>query len=211
MKKLQATGGSSSFENVPEKSMACGDSCNTSHWAFSNHLGTHIDFPRHFFNNGKTLDEYSPVDLVFNEPFVLQLTAISPATIIDESFFRIDEIPLNTDILLIKTSFNRYRGEKVYWQQNPGVAPSIAPALREWLPELRCVGFDFISLSSFAHRDTGRLAHRAFLKPPRPILLVEDMDLSKIDPDSIFSEVIIAPLRIKGADAAPCLVLAKIL
>jgi len=38
-------------------------------------------------------------------------------------------------------------------------------------------GFDSISVSSFQNRMVGREAHRAFLDPKAPILLLEDIDL----------------------------------
>ena len=47
------------------------------------------------------------------------------------------------------------------------------------------IGFDFISLSSYTHRNLGRKAHRAMLGKMDisgvqldPILIIEDMDLS---------------------------------
>jgi len=36
-----------------------GASANSSKWIFtSNHLGTHIDVPKHFFDNGMTITDY---------------------------------------------------------------------------------------------------------------------------------------------------------
>jgi kynurenine formamidase len=70
------------------------------------------------------------------------------------------------------------------------------------------IGFDFISLSSYAHRDLGREAHRAFLAELEidgdnkdPILIIEDMDLSKIK--ICLSKIIVSPLRFEMADGAP--------
>jgi kynurenine formamidase len=47
-----AYGGGNAFLDEPDKQMSQGDSCNTRKWHLSNHMGTHIDFPRHFAANG---------------------------------------------------------------------------------------------------------------------------------------------------------------
>ena len=43
---------------INEKNINNGDSCNTLNMQFSNHTGTHIDFPYHFNKKGKKLNEY---------------------------------------------------------------------------------------------------------------------------------------------------------
>ena len=89
-------------------------------------------------------------------------------------------------------------------------SPNFAVALRSCFPELRVLGFDSISLSSFAHRKIGREAHKTFLDHHRPILLLEDMDLCMVDNIITLKQVIVAPLRVDGADGAPCTVFANI-
>ena len=66
---------------------------------------------------------------------------------------------------------------------------------------------DLISISSYSNREEGRKAHHAFLNPDEgePILLIEDM---KLDTNSSFNKVIVAPLLIDNADGSPCTVLA---
>ena len=71
-------------------------------------------------------------------------------------------------------------------------------------------GFDSISVSSFANRALGREAHKAFLNPVKPILLLEDMDLRDVSEQKIINEVFIAPIRIKKCDGLPCSVIADI-
>jgi|TARA_B100000315_G_scaffold247539_1_gene276347 kynurenine formamidase len=41
------------------KNITKGDSSNNSQIHFSSHTGTHIDAPYHFYNDGKTIDDYS--------------------------------------------------------------------------------------------------------------------------------------------------------
>ena len=37
----------------------------------SNHLGTHVDAPSHFVDQGKTLTDYEAKDWVFSHPFLV--------------------------------------------------------------------------------------------------------------------------------------------
>lgn len=66
-----AYGGGESLKIRHEKSIEERDSCNTSYWSFSNHLGTHIDFPRHFVREGKTSDDYDPQFWILHSPLSL--------------------------------------------------------------------------------------------------------------------------------------------
>ena len=54
-----AYGGKDSFSSKPLNQIKNGDSANTSNWEFFNHLGTHIDFPYHFYQNGQTIEDFT--------------------------------------------------------------------------------------------------------------------------------------------------------
>ncbi len=54
-------GGRKGFMSIPSSSISNGDSANTSRWEFPNHIGTHIDFPYHFYQHGQTVDDF-PAD-----------------------------------------------------------------------------------------------------------------------------------------------------
>ena len=190
--------------------MEKGDSCNTSCWSLSNHLGTHIDFPRHFVRAGKTSEDYDPEFWIFRSPFILDISPVESGLIIDSEAVDMDAVPDNIDILMIKTGFCCLREKDIYWKNNPGFSPDLTVFLRKRFPGLRVFGFDSISLSSFAYRKTGHEAHKAFLDHPNPILLLEDMDLSAIDNSVKLKQVIVSPLRVEGSDGAPCTVFANI-
>ena len=51
-----AYGGKTGFTSKPQSSIKNSDSANTSIWKFPNHIGTHIDFPYHFYDEGQTLN-----------------------------------------------------------------------------------------------------------------------------------------------------------
>lgn len=205
-----AYGGNQAFFDEPDKQLENRDSCNTRRWRMSNHVGTHIDAPRHFSRNGAPIDHYAADFWLFSQVAIIVLDRIEPGRILNANDLDFSRVLADVELLLIKTGFGEWRQKMEYWQNNPGLHPEIAPKLRQNYPELRVIGFDLISLSSFANRSLGRDAHRSFLDDPKPILLLEDMDLSEIDRGSQIKQVVISPIRVKDADAAPCTVLAEV-
>ncbi len=202
-------GGADGFSCRQEKSIRNDDSCNTSTWELSSHVGTHIDFPRHFYESGTTADQYEPEFWCFKKIHFEDLSLVEPGKIINQKDFH-SKPSQDTELLLVKTGFFLHRDKAIYWQKNPGFHPEMADWLRAICPDLRVIGFDSISLSSFEHRKMGRKAHQAFLKPSFPILPVEDMDLSEIDSKTEILEILISPLRVSNSDASPTTVYAKV-
>jgi arylformamidase len=201
-----AYGGGAGFEREPVSRIADGGSANSSRYAFPNHLGTHLDAPRHFFDAGATLSEYGPESWIFDHPVLVDLPCA------EDHLFGPSElegkVPAGCDLLLIRTGFERYRAEERYWARNPGPSAALGGWLREKHPSVRALGLDLISVTARAHREEGRGAHRAFLDPARegrPLLLIEDMALAAVsDP---LRSVVVLPLRVREADGGPCTVL----
>jgi arylformamidase len=204
-------GGDGAFQVEPLRSIAAGDSCNASRWSFPNHAGTHIDLPRHFVSDGRCADDYPPDFWVFKDVGVIDISDVQPGFVIGPELLEKFEVAQDVELLLLKTEFGRYRATPAYWRENPVFSPELADYLRNRFPLLRVFGFDTISVSSWTDRPTGREAHRAFLGGDKPILLVEDMNLSQIGSETIFSRVTIAPLLVRRADAAPCTVTAEVI
>jgi arylformamidase len=182
-----------------------GASSNTKILQFPNHIGTHIDFPNHFSNSGKTINDYLPSFWKFKYVYVLPYN-VKQNEVIDEFALRKFEIPHETEFLIIYTGFGNFRKTKVYWNNNPGLSPSLAKNLKSKCPNLRVVGFDFISLSSYQNRVLGRIAHKEFLIE-NDILIVEDMNLSGIQNRRIKS-VTALPLQIDKIDGSPITIIA---
>lgn len=188
------------------KAIGRGDSCHTFRVAFENHAGTHVDAPAHFFENAPAVVDYPAGFWIFENPQVLEFS-VRPAQLLDVGVFE-GKVRSSADLLILKTGFQSFRGKEEYACRNPGIAASVGFWLREHFPDLRAVGFDFISLSSYQNRPEGRLAHKAFLDPRgqgHPVVIIEDMDLQK-DLSGI-QRVIVAPLLVDGIDSAPCTVL----
>ena len=182
-----------------------GASSNTKYLELPNHSGTHIDFPNHFSDNGKTINDYSPKFWIFNHVFVINYPA-KPVEIICESAFEGADIPVETEFLIVNTGFGKFRKEEKYWARNPGLSPKLAKQIRNMCPQIKVIGFDFISISSYQNRIIGREAHQEFLLN-NDILLIEDMKLEDIHNKTIKS-IIALPLLIDKIDGAPISIIA---
>ena len=193
-------GGEKSITLRQVKSIKKGDSCNTMYWSFPNHIGTYVDAPSHFLEKGLSISDFNAGFWIFNEVTLIEIFNVKPGCIIEPE--NINNIK-DCELLLIKTGFEKYRAEEIYWQNSPGLHPKLAYRLKEKSPSLKAVGIDFISISNLNNRTLGRQAHIAFLS--KNILLIEDMKLSCINGN--LKKVIVLPLRVEGADGAPCTVI----
>ena len=200
-------GGSDGFGTRQLQDLDKGDTSNCQQWRLFNHIGTHIDAPKHFSKNGATIDQF-PDDFWRFERVALIDYAAQPGELLGPEVFA-NGLNENTELVLIRTGFEARRMEQVYWENNPGVRPECGSMLRESYPKLRAIGFDFISLSAYQNRPLGRVAHRAFLEPDNPgtpILIIEEMRLAVLE--TLPKWVLVAPLMVKGADGAPVTVFA---
>lgn len=200
-----AYGGGPGFEYEPLTRIDRGDTANTMRMKLPNHLGTHVDLPFHFFNQGPDLDTFQAEQWVFRRPVLVDVDVPSGEIVGPE---HVGPVPSKADLLLIRSGHGQTRGTDAYWQQGPGLGAELGRWLRRERPSVRAVGMDLISVTSPLRQTEGRQAHRAFLDPGAlgsPILLIEDMALEGCLRD--LRAVIVAPLRLAGADGAPVTVL----
>lgn len=202
-----AYGGGLGFFKERLSSIAKGSSSNSEQWTFPNHLGTHLDLPAHFSLSGKNLSHYVGDNFIFHSPFLLQTHLSQDELLVVTPL--LEQIPIDCDFLIIKSGYQSFRGSQLFWSNNPGISPDIAIWLREKRPNVRAIGFDFISLTAYAWRDIGRKAHREFLAPENgdePILIVEDMKLNHLTVSP--KMIVLAPLLVEDADGSPVTVVA---
>ena len=72
----------------------------------TNHLGTHIDLPFHFYENGKKLDKFEPESWFYNSVSLVDFPCNS-AKIIAAKDLQSFTLAPETEILLIRTGFER--------------------------------------------------------------------------------------------------------
>jgi len=180
------------------KSIINGDSSNNSIITLTSHIGTHIDFPFHFSNDGKKSDDYPASFWIFNNIGFINCS-------IDNVSREIHKLDTNIDILILKTGFGKYRGMNDYWKSQPVIPSSLATTIRNRFPNLRIFGFDMISLTSKLDRIEGKMAHINFLIN-HDILILEDMNLNELN-EEIPKKIIVSPLQISELDGTPCTVI----
>ena len=173
----------------PVAMLARGDSANVSRITMSTHSGTHLDPPRHFNDQGITID-CLPLSLFIGRALVAAITGIQ--AIGREELSR---LPLEgEERLLLKTE------NSLLWDQ-PGFSGEFAhltPEGARFLVEkgVRLVGIDYLSIESI-HGD-GEV-HRLLLD--NGVVILEGLNLAGIAAGSY--ELICLPLKIRGGDGAP--------
>lgn len=205
-------GGKTGFIPKKASSILKGDSANTSFWKLPNHLGTHIDFPYHFFEEGQKLEDF-PLKFWFFDGESIEIIEVNLSEnelLIGPENISKDHLNKDAELVLIKTGFGKYRSNERYWKENPGASIELAKWLRNNFNELRVLGLDTISVSSFQHRQEGRAVHKMLLNPKKPVLLVEDMDLSSLSESSSLTQIWICPLMVKGANGCPCTIIGDV-
>ena len=189
-----------------------GDTSNTSSWTFTNnHIGTHIDTPNHFSNDGSKSWELDTNFFVFEKVYLIDIPCDRGILIGKDEMLKQGNIPAETEILLIRTGFEKFRSADKYWDDNPGIAAELADYFRSKVPSLRCLGFDFISLTSWNFRPEGSISHMEFLSPSenkKPILIIEDMSLDSIS--SPIKKLIAAPIFMSDGNGGPITILAEV-
>ena len=177
-----------------KSSIKNGDTANSLSIVMNNHIGTHIDFPFHFSNNGKKSSDYDASFWIFNKVGFIECSIIDFPE-------KIKNLPTDIEFLIFKSGFGKNRNDEIYWKSQPVIPSSFAKLLRNQFRSLRVFGFDMISLTSKLNRDEGKKAHLSFLIK-NDILILEDMNIEELysTPD----KVIISPLQIMDADGVPC-------
>jgi len=189
-----------------------GETANSSCWVFSNnHIGTHIDSPRHFSATGKKTHEFDVNDFFYDKVKLIDITCATGILISIDDFKKVEnEIRQNDiELLLIRTGYEQYRTIDKYWNDSPGLAAELADYFRSKYPKLRCVGFDFISLTSWNFRPEGRVSHKAFLCPEdgkTEILVIEDMALAAVNKE--IRAVVVAPMFVEDGNGGAVTVFA---
>ena len=199
-------------EMVHNNQIVDGKGYNTYLINVENHSGTHVDAPGHFVEDGKIISEYQPDELVFNNPLIVDIPK-GPNELV--KIWDISKLDFNdADCILFRTGFEKFHSDdpEKYLTQNPGISPEVVYFIRKNLKNVRCIGIDGVSMSSYQNSKSGEEHVNAFKKSKdfgEPLLLIEDMKLGNVKNEDLES-VIVVPWQIKGIDSAPCTVLATI-
>jgi arylformamidase len=184
------------FSLEPIKRIARGDSSNVSTLHMSAHTGTHVDAPRHFFDQGAGTESL-PLELLIGRARVIAID--SRAGVAAEDLAPID---LSDDIrVLIKTHNSRLWGAPEFHEDYVGVTDSGAKYLVDH--GIKVVGVDYLSVEKF--HNPGAPAHHVLLGAGT--IVIEGLNLQEVDPGVY--EMFCLPLRVVGSDGAPARVVLR--
>jgi arylformamidase len=184
------------FTLEPIKRMARGDSSNVSTLHMSAHTGTHIDAPRHFFDEGLGADAL-PLEMLIGRARVIELTTRRGIGAGDFAPHDLSE-----DVrVLIKTVNSRFWGSPDFHTEYVGVTESGAKYLVEH--GIKVVGVDYLSVEEF--KTPGAPAHRLLLGAGT--IIIEGLNLRDVEPGVY--DMYCLPLRVVGSDGAPARVVLR--
>lgn len=179
---------------TPQQAISAGAGANVSRIDFGSHSGTHVDAPKHFFDDGAGADTL-PLDV---------LTGRARLIAVGDDVKSVGEAELKkhdlkgVQRLLIRTRNSAWlaSGSSEFHPDYTFVAPDGAAYLAEL--GVKLVGVDYLSVEQFhsGHHRT----HRTLLE--RKIVIVEGLVLSEPKPGDY--ELYCLPLRLVGLDGAPC-------
>lgn len=174
-------------------SMDKGADANVSRLEAGVHIGTHVDAPHHFLNDGRTVENLA-LDILTGPAFVLHVN--DDVDSITAEVLDAAPIPPATSRLLLRTKNSRLWTSDSRKFHSDFIAISSDGA--EWLVEhgIQLIGVDYLSVAAF---DDSVPTHKTLLSAG--IIVLEGCDLSQV-PQGDY-DLYCLPLKLVGSDGAP--------
>ena len=189
--------GNPEFEMTAVKRIASGDSSNNSRLVMGTHTGTHVDAPKHFFDDKPGVDTL-PLELLVGRARVLDLPHRGGITA-----EHLAGAGLREDIRVLMRTPN-----SALWNSNDGFHKEytyVSEEAARFLVDqgVKVVGVDYLSVEQF--KKPGAPAHHVLLGSG--VIIIEGLNLSEVEAGQY--EMYCLPLRLAGADGAPARVVLK--
>jgi arylformamidase len=175
------------------ESMDKGAHANLTRISTSVHLGTHVDAPHHFLNDGRTVEQL-PLVVLTGPCYVVQL----PDGIEEITADVLDRTEITSEMKRVlfgtRNSHLWAKGESGFQTDFVAITEDGA----EWLVErgVQLVGVDYLSVAPYGDSEP---THKVLLKAG--VVLVEGLNLSSVMRG--FYDLYCLPLKIAGCDGAP--------
>jgi len=184
--------GSKGIRITPTMRLEEGDSSNVSRLDCDLHTGTHVDAPRHFLQNGATVEQL-PLDILVGPSFVAHLpdaTDITPRNLTDLN------LPSGIERLLLRTCNSELWAAKTTEFREDFVALTHEAA--QWIVDkgISLIGVDYLSVQRYGDDN---LTHQILLDADTIVL--EGLNLSNVKTG--FYELSCLPLKLVDVEAAP--------
>ena len=175
----------------PQQEISKGAGANVSLLSLGSHTGTHVDAPKHFFDDGVGVDALA-LDVLMG-PAVL-IVVDDTVMAVGEKELRLHELKKHSRVLIRTRNSGFIRGRE-FVKDYTYLAPDGAAYLVSL--GVKLVGVDYLSVEQFhsGHHRT----HRTLLE--KGVIIVEGLDLS--GPAMGPYDLRVLPLRLVGLDGAP--------
>ena len=188
--------GNTPFSLEAIKRIRRGDSSNVSTLHMSAHAGTHVDAPRHFFDEAPGT-EAIPLEMLMGRARVIEVTSRKGITADDLARFDLSE-----DVrVLIKTMNSRLWASPEFHADYVGVTESGARHLVDH--GIKVLGVDYLSVEEY--KRPGAPAHHILLGGGT--IVIEGLNLRDVDPGVY--DLFCLPLSVVGSDGAPARVILR--
>lgn len=166
------------------------DNMEESSLCMGTHTGSHIEGPRHFIREGKTLDQF-PLSTFYGSCLVLDCTSVEHAI----SRSDLEDYDITPGVRVLFKTKNSYLSETdAFYYEFVYLLPDAAEYLAE--RSVALVGIDYLSVE---RNQPDHETHKALLSHDIPIL--EGVRLGHVD-QGMYT-LCSMPLSISGAEAAP--------
>jgi arylformamidase len=167
---------------------------------FGTHTGTHVDAPRHFIPNGVTIDEI-PLNQINGPATLLDFSAVDSKTEISLQMIKDAAKGLSVERTILRFDWDDYLGTMAYYTDIPWLSTEAAV----WLVDNGCrlLGMDTPMpdnpVNDWRSSDDSPI-HKILLGSG--VVLLEYLTNLAAIGSKVF-EVVVAPLKILGADGSP--------
>src|SRR3954469_909287 len=194
---MPAYPGNPPFEMTPVKRIAQGDSSNNSRLVMGTHAGTHVDAPRHFFDDRPGVESL-PLELLIGRARVIDLPHRGGIT-----SAHLAAAGLREDLRLLLRTPN-----SALWNSAAGFHQDytyLTEGGARFLVDqgVKVVGIDYLSIEQF--KKPGAPAHHALLG--NGVVIIEGLNLSEAEAGRY--EMYCLPLKLQDGDGAPARVVLK--
>jgi arylformamidase len=189
--------GNPPFELSPVKRVSDGGSSNVSRLTLGTHTGTHVDAPRHFFDDKPGVDGLA-LELLVGRTRVIDVPhrgGITESHLAGAGLREDLRVLLRTPNSALWNSHEAFHADYTYLTE--GGARFLVDQ------GVKVVGVDYLSVEQF--KKPGAPAHHVLLG--NGVVIIEGLDLSEADAGQY--EMYCLPLKIKDGDGAPARVVLK--
>ena len=192
---------------VEDESTITEDGFATTRVSFTNHTGTHIDYPSHFFADGLTSSDFSIEQMFDLETLILDFSS-------DFEKVKISSVDVSRKIASIcldhfKAVIFKTKNCQIdlsnskYTKDYIALDADAANLIVESFPNIRFIGIDYISIDLPSSEDLE--VHKIFLRSN--ICILTGLKLDEIGSENY--QISISPLRMEHANGAPIRCIAR--